>query len=237
MNGDLKYKILEIVKEEKKTTISDIHKVFRINRAFLSGFLSEMVDNKKLKEIKGSGKTKIFSLGEIDPHEELIIYSIKKLRQMGYNYEDIGIQKEIGGFIPDVNAKDELLIECLTDPLTSIVKEKERTYSKISRKVIFAIPEGKGIETKCKVWSFPVETKFRKVTFVIPESAYQFFEHATVFANLARVKGGKGLKTVSDSMRDAMIKGLTTWKEINREADKRLKERAKEELKKLGKGK
>ncbi len=77
--------------------------------------------------------------------------------------------------------------------------------------------------------------KTRKITLVIPESSYQLFKQTTVLANQTAVAAGKGLEKVSDIIREAMIKGLTAWKGINREADKRLREQAKEELREVGK--
>ena len=79
--------------------------------------------------------------------------------------------------------------------------------------------------------------KTRKVTLVIPESAYQFFKRTTVLANQAAIMTQEGLRKVSDTMREAMTRGLVTCKEINQEATKRLKEKAKKELKELSKKK
>ena len=79
--------------------------------------------------------------------------------------------------------------------------------------------------------------KTRKVTLVIPESAYQFFKQATVLANQAAIATGEGLKKVSDTMREAMIRGLVAWREINQEATKRLKEKARKEMKELSRKK
>ncbi len=77
--------------------------------------------------------------------------------------------------------------------------------------------------------------KTRRVTIVIPESAYQFFKKMTVAANQATVTTGESLNKVSDIIRETLTRGLVEWKKISKEADKRLKEKAKKELKKLKK--
>ncbi len=77
--------------------------------------------------------------------------------------------------------------------------------------------------------------KTRRVTIVVPESIYQLIKKATIIRNKSKNIAREELSTVSDIMREALIRGLTAWKEIDREASTRLKTRAKRDIKHMKK--
>ncbi len=78
--------------------------------------------------------------------------------------------------------------------------------------------------------------KTRRVTIVIPESTYQLLKQITIIKNKSKNLAKEQLSTVSDIMREALIRGIMAWKEIDKEASRRLKMRAKREIKHLKKG-
>ena len=77
--------------------------------------------------------------------------------------------------------------------------------------------------------------KKRKITFEVPEPVYQLMKRAVVVKNTTIDVTKDSLIKISDVGRESLVKGLVAIKEIQSEADKRLKEKAKSETKELSK--
>jgi len=77
--------------------------------------------------------------------------------------------------------------------------------------------------------------KTRRITIVIPESAYQLLKQATIIKNKSKNLAREKLSTISDIIRESIIRGITAWKEIDREASMRLKTKAKRDVKHIKK--
>jgi len=75
--------------------------------------------------------------------------------------------------------------------------------------------------------------KKRKVTFEVPEPVYQLMKRAVITKNTTIDVTKDSLIKISDVARESLVKGLVALKEIEGEADKRLKEKAKSETKQL----
>ncbi len=77
--------------------------------------------------------------------------------------------------------------------------------------------------------------KMKRVTIVIPESVYNLLKQATIIRNKSKNLGKENLSTVSDIMREAIIRGLSSWKEIDKELSRRLKSKSKKDIKYINK--
>ncbi len=77
--------------------------------------------------------------------------------------------------------------------------------------------------------------KKRKITFEVPEPVYHLMKRAVVARNTTIDITKESLTKISDVARESLIKGLVTLREIKSEADKRLKQKAKDETKQLSK--
>ena len=77
--------------------------------------------------------------------------------------------------------------------------------------------------------------KKRKITFEVPEPVYHLMKKAVVVKNTTIDVTKDSLTKISDVARESLVKGLVTLKEVQREADKKLKEKAKSETKQLSK--
>ena len=75
--------------------------------------------------------------------------------------------------------------------------------------------------------------KKRKITFEVPEPVYHLMKRAVIVRNATIDIAKDSLIKISDVARESLVKGLVAIKEIESEADKRLKEKAKFETKKL----
>jgi len=77
--------------------------------------------------------------------------------------------------------------------------------------------------------------KKRKITFEVPEPVYHLMKKAVVAKNTTIDVAKDSLIKISDVARESLIKGLVSLKEVENEANKRLRERAKSETKQLSK--
>jgi len=77
--------------------------------------------------------------------------------------------------------------------------------------------------------------KKKKITIEIPETVYFLIKKATIARNTTIDLAKDSLTKISDIMREALVDGLVKLKEIRNEADKRLKEKAKNETKQMNK--
>jgi len=77
--------------------------------------------------------------------------------------------------------------------------------------------------------------KKRKITFEVPEPVYHLMKKAVVAKNTTIDVTKDSLVKISDVARESLVNGLVALKEIGSEADKRLKEKAKNETKQLSK--
>jgi len=77
--------------------------------------------------------------------------------------------------------------------------------------------------------------KKKKITFEVPEPVYHLIKKAVVVRNTSLDLAKDSLTKISDIARESLVKGLVSLKEIESEADKRLKEKAKREAKELNK--
>jgi len=73
------------------------------------------------------------------------------------------------------------------------------------------------------------KVKTRRMTIVVPESVYQTLQKATNAKNQTIDFTSENLSKVSDTAREALVKGLASWKKINMEA----KKKAEEDVKKM----
>ncbi len=73
--------------------------------------------------------------------------------------------------------------------------------------------------------------KTRRITIVIPESTYNLLKQATIARNKSKNISKEELSTISDVTREAIIRGLSSWKEIDKEISRRLKARSKKDTK------
>ena len=67
--------------------------------------------------------------------------------------------------------------------------------------------------------------KLKKISFYVPENVYKKYESAALAKSRATVAAGKGLTKMSEMLREGLIKGLVTMKELNVEAEKRVKKK------------
>ncbi len=77
--------------------------------------------------------------------------------------------------------------------------------------------------------------KKKKITFEVPEPVYHLMKKAVVARNTSIDVTKDSLIKISDIAREALVKGLVSLKEVENEANKRLKEKAKKEAKQLRK--
>ena len=77
--------------------------------------------------------------------------------------------------------------------------------------------------------------KKKKITFEVPEPVYHLLKKAVVVKNTTIDITKDSLIKISDVARECLVKGLVSLKEIENEANKRLKEKAKSETKQLSK--
>ena len=77
--------------------------------------------------------------------------------------------------------------------------------------------------------------KKRKITFEVPEPVYHLMKKAVVVKNTAIDVTKDSLVKISDVARESLVKGLVALKEVENEANKRLRETAKSETKQLSK--
>ena len=75
--------------------------------------------------------------------------------------------------------------------------------------------------------------KKRKITFEVPEPVYHLMKKAVVTKNTTIDVAKDSLIKISDVARESLVKGLVTLKEVENEANKRLREKAKSETKQL----
>jgi len=77
--------------------------------------------------------------------------------------------------------------------------------------------------------------KKRKITFEVPEPVYHLMKKAVVAKNTTIDIAKDSLIKISDVARESLVKGLVSLKEVENEANKRLREKAKSETKQLNK--
>ena len=77
--------------------------------------------------------------------------------------------------------------------------------------------------------------KKRKITFEVPEPVYHLMKKAVIAKNMTIDVAKDSLTKISDVARESLVKGLVSLKEIESEANKKLKEKAKSETKQLSK--
>jgi len=77
--------------------------------------------------------------------------------------------------------------------------------------------------------------KKRKITFEMPEPVYHLMKKAVVAKNTTIDVAKDSLIKISDVARESLVKGLVSLKEVENEANKRLREKAKSETKQLSK--
>jgi len=77
--------------------------------------------------------------------------------------------------------------------------------------------------------------KKRKITFEVPEPVYHLMKKAVVAKNTTIDVAKDSLVKISDVARECLVKGLVSLKEIENEANRRLREKAKSETKQLSK--
>jgi len=77
--------------------------------------------------------------------------------------------------------------------------------------------------------------KKRKITFEVPEPVYHLMKKAVVAKNTTIDVAKDSLIKISDVARESLVKGLVSLKEVENEANKRLREKAKSETKQLSK--
>ncbi len=75
--------------------------------------------------------------------------------------------------------------------------------------------------------------KKRKITFEVPEPVYHLMKKAVIVRNTTIDIAKDSLIKISDIGRESLVRGLVALKEIQSEADKRLKDKAKRETKQL----
>ena len=77
--------------------------------------------------------------------------------------------------------------------------------------------------------------KKRKITFEVPEPVYHLMKKAVIAKNTTIDVAKDSLIKISDVARESLVKGLVNLKEVENEANKRLREKAKSETKQLSK--
>ena len=77
--------------------------------------------------------------------------------------------------------------------------------------------------------------KKRKITFEVPEPVYHLMKKAVVAKNTTIDVTKDSLIKISDVARESLVNGLVALKEVENEANKRLREKAKSETKRLSK--
>ena len=80
-----------------------------------------------------------------------------------------------------------------------------------------------------------IKIKKRKITFEVPEPVYHLMKKAVVAKNTTIDVAKDSLIKISDVARESLVKGLVSLKEVENEANKRLREKAKSETKQLSK--